>query len=198
MGIRFTACDSGGRAGVTNMAYTYYRNLVEENLHRRFILLKGDPKPNQPRTRISYPDSQKKDNKAGARGDIPLLLLNSNLLKDDIYGRFDCLEPGKGMYRFPDWLSDSFFAELCVEVRTDKGWENLVGHSNEAWDLSYYCVGLCVSELIRVESINWKEPPGWAAEWDKNDLVRLPDKPVRFANQIKSGFDFAAMGNALA
>ncbi len=198
MSIRFVGCDSGGRAGVTNMAYSYYRKLREENLHRRFILLKGDASPNQPRARISYPDSTKKDNKAGARGDIPLLLLNSNVLKDDLDGRLDCIEPGKGMYRFPDWLSDSFFAELCVEVRTDKGWENLIGHSNEATDLSYYCIGICVSELIRVESINWAEAPGWAAEWDRNDFIRSPEKDVPFANGLKSAYDFASFGKALA
>lgn len=198
MSIRFVACDSGGKAGVTSMAYTYYRSLREQNLHRRFILVKGDSSPNQPRTRISYPDSNRKDMKAGARGDIPVLMFNSNLLKDELDGRLDCLEPGKGMYRFPNWLSDSFFAELCVEVRTEKGWENLSGHSNEATDLSYYCIGLCVSELIRVEHINWEDPPGWAAPWDKNDLVRMPDKGVPFANTVNSMHDFAALAKTLA
>lgn len=198
MSIRFVGCDSGGRAGVTSMAYTYYRNLREQNKHRRFILLKGDASPNQPRTRISYPDSQRKDMKAAARGDIPVLLLQSNLLKDDLDGRLDCMEPGKGMYRFPDWLSDQFFAELCVEIRTDKGWENQSGQHNEATDLSYYCIGMCVSELLRVEGINWNDPPGWAAEWDKNDLVRTPESETPFANSLKSGFDFASFGKALA
>jgi phage terminase large subunit GpA-like protein len=198
MSIRFVGCDSGGRAGVTSMAYAYYRNLREQNLHRRFILLKGDPSPNQPRARIAYPDSAKKDMKSAARGDIPLLLLQSNQLKDDLDGRLDCLEPGKGMYRFPDWLSDSFFAELCAETRTEKGWENLSSSRNEATDLSYYCIGLCVSELIRVEHLNWKDPPGWAAEWDKNDLVRTPEKEVPFANRLKSTYNFAELGKALA
>lgn len=198
MSIRFVGCDSGGKAGVTSMAYSYYRALREENLHRRFILTKGDSSPNHPRARITYPDSTRKDMKTPARGDIPLMLFQSNLLKDDLDGRLDCIEPGKGMYRFPDWLSDSFFAELCVEVRTDKGWENLVGHSNEAMDLSYYCIGLCISELIRVEHINWADPPGWAAEWDKNDLVRKPEKGVPFANTIKSAYDFSEFAKTLA
>ena len=198
MSIRFTACDSGGRQGATSMAYTYYRRLRDENKHRRFVLLKGDPSPNQPRARISFPDSQRKDMKAAARGDIPVLMLQSNLLKDDLDGRLDCLEPGKGMYRFPDWLSDAWFAELCVEVRTDKGWENSSGAHNEAWDLSYYCIGLCVSELIRVEAIDWNKPPSWAAEWDRNDLVRTPEREVPFANRLKSQYDFASFGKALA
>ncbi len=198
MGIRFTGCDSGGRAGVTTMAYTFYRRLREQNKHRRFVLLKGDSSPNQPRARITYPDSQRKDMQAGARGDIPLLMLNSNLLKDDLDGRLDCLEPGKGMYRYPDWMSDSWFAELCAEIRTDKGWENQAKLRNEAWDLSYYCIGICISELIRVEGLNWKEPPRWAAEWDDNDFVREPEKEVAFVNRIKSEYDFAQFGKALA
>lgn len=198
MGIRFTACDSGGRAGVTSMAYAFYRRLREQNKHRRFILVKGDASPNQPRTRISYPDSQKKDMLAGARGDIPVLLLQSNLLKDDLDGRLDCIEPGKGMYRMPDWLSDSFFAELCVEIRDEKGWSNPSSQRNEQWDLSYYCIGVCVSELIRVEGINWNAPPGWAAEWDKNDLVREVKQESRFVNTLQSTYDFAEFGKALA
>lgn len=199
MGIRFTGCDSGGRAGVTSMAYTYYRRLREQNKHRRFILVKGDPSPNQPRTRISYPDSQRKDMKAAARGDIPILLINSNLMKDELDGRLDCIEPGKGMYRIADWFSDALFSELCVEIRTpDKGWQNESGQHNEQWDLSYYAISICVSELIRVEAINWDQPPGWAAEWDHNDLVRMPAELPRFSNPLKSQYDFARFGNALA
>lgn len=198
MAIRFVGCDSGGKAGVTTMAYAYFRNLREQNKHRRFILLKGDPSPNNPRTRITYPDSNRRDSKAGARGDIPVLMLNSNVLKDDLSGRLDCLEPGKGMYRTPSWLSDSFYSELCAEIRTPKGWENKSGERNEAFDLSYYCIGLCVSELIGVERIDWDKPPGWAAEWDKNSLVSQPDSERRFTNSIESDYDFAAFGKALA
>lgn len=198
MSIKFTGCDSGGQAGVTSMAYTYYRRLRDANMHRRFILIKGEPSPNQPRARITYPDSQRKDMKAAARGDIPVLALNSNVLKDDLDGRLDCIEPMRGMIRFPDWLSDKFYAELCTEIRTDKGWDNPAGHRNEAWDLAYYCIGLCVSELIRVEHINWQQPPGWAAEWDKNDMVRLPEKDTPFVNTLKSTYDFSQLGKALA
>jgi phage terminase large subunit GpA-like protein len=75
------------------------------------------------------------------------------------------------MLRFGRWLPDAWFSEMCVEVRTDKGWINPQDRRNEAWDLSYYCMGVCVSPLIRVEGIDWSRPPGWAAPWDKNDLV---------------------------
>ena len=202
MSIKMTACDSGGYArgqehGVTSMAYAFLRSLRERNISR-FILTKGDGSPNRPRTRIDYPDSGRKDMKNAARGDIPVLFLNSNVLKDDLDGRLDCIEPGKGMFRFPDWLSQSWYAELCVESRSEKGWENLSGHSNEAWDLSYMAIGVCISEVIRVEKINWSEPPGWAADWDTNDLVRMSTEAKPFANTLKSKRNFGEFAKALA
>lgn len=198
MGVRFTACDSGGKAGTTSKAYDFYRRLKRDGLNRRFILLKGDPSPGQPRARISYPDTVHKDMKSGARGDIPLLLLNSNLLKDDLNGRLDCVTPGNGMYRIPDWMPEELYQELCVEVRTSKGWENESGHANEAWDLSYYCIGLCVSELLRIEFLDWNNPPPWAAEWDRNELVRSVDRELTFAQSLESGYDLSKLGAALA
>lgn len=198
MGIRFTACDSGGKAGVTSKAYEFWRSLVARNLHRRFILLKGDPKPAQPRARINYPDSNRKDMKSGARGDIPVLFLNSNILKDDLNGRLDCVEPGKGMYRMPDWLPDSMYNELCAEIREPKGWMNPAGHRNENWDLSYYCIGLCSSEILRIEWLDWNNPPPWAAEWDSNDFVRASGQTSPFAAKLESGYDLSDLGKALA
>lgn len=198
MSIKMLGCDSGGKKGATTMAYNFYRKLVSQNKHRRFILLKGDSKPGQPRARISYPDSSRKDSKAGARGDIPVLMLNPTLLKDDLDGRLDCVEPGKGMYRTPTWLDDQFYGELCAEVRTPKGWEHNVNFRNEAWDLSYYCIGLAVSSMVRVESIDWNNPPSWAAEWDKNDLVREIGTENDLDGTVKSRFDFAQMAGALA
>lgn len=198
MGIKFTVCDSGGKEGVTTRAYDFYRSLRERNLHRRFILLKGDKLNSGPRTRISYPDASRKDNKSAARGDIPLLLLNVNTIKDDVNGRLDRVTPGKGMIRFPDWLPDSFYAELCAEVRTEKGWENMTNSRNEDWDLLVYCIGVCVSELLRVEALDWSKPPGWAAEWDANDLVSAAEELPRFKQQVNSGYDFARFAKALA
>lgn len=198
MGMKFVGCDSGGQEGVTGRAYSFYRRLREKNKHRRFILLKGDPKPNNPRARITFPDAGRKDKLTAARGDVPVLLLNSNVLKDDLDGRLDCMTPGKGMYHTPDWLDDSFYSELCSEIRTPKGWENPSHSRNEQTDLSYYCIGLCVSELIKIEWVNWEEPPRWADEWDNNDLVRQPAATPRFANNIESEYDFASFGKALA
>ena len=198
MQMKFVACDSGGKEGVTTMAYNYYRKLRSENMHRRFILVKGEGLPGNPRCRIAFPDSNRRDEKAAARGDVPVMIFNSNLIKDDLNGRLDCIEPGRGMIRFPKWLDDKFFAELCSEIREPKGWMNPSGHRNESWDLCYYTIGICVSELIRIESINWQNPPSWAASWDFNDLISQPEETPRFVNTIKSGYDFSAAAKALA
>jgi phage terminase large subunit GpA-like protein len=198
MSIKMVGCDSGGKKGATTKAYDFYRRLVAENKHHRFVLLKGETKPGQPRTRVSYPDSSRKDSKSGARGDIPVLMFNSNTLKDDLDGRLNCIEPGKGMYRTPDWLGDWFYAELCSEVRTPKGWEHNSNVRNETWDLSYYCIGLCVSQYVRIEALDWNNAPPWASDWNTNDFIRLPEADKPYSGAVKSRFDFTKMANALA
>lgn len=198
MGVKLTLCDSGGKAGVTSNAYEYYRKLKKQNLHGRFHLVKGEKAVGQARTRISYPDAQKKDQKAAARGDVPVLLLNSNVLKDALDGRLEGMTPGAGMIRIPNWLEDWWFLEICAETRTDKGWLNEAKLRNEAWDLLYYCLGGIASKILLIESINWMNPPGWAKEWDSNDLVSQPDAPQRFAQPTNKDYDFTALGQSLA
>lgn len=197
MAIKLTLCDSGGREGVTTNAYNFYRKLRSENKHGRFHLVKGDGNPSAPRARVSFPDASRKDRNAGARGDVPVLMLNTNLVKDSLAGRIECMEPGKGMYRFPNWLADWWYQEMCAEVRTTKGWENPSHTRNEAWDLSVYCIGGCISQIIRVEHIDWMNSPGWCAEWDKNDLVRQADAPKRFAQNVKPEYDFGQLAKSL-
>ncbi len=198
MSIKMTGCDSGGKEGVTSRAYDFWRSLAKRNLHQRFVLIKGDHVRGQPRARIGFPDSGRKDNKSAARGDVPVLFLNADMVKDDLDGRLDSIEPGKGMYRFPDWLPIEYYNELCSEVRTEKGWENTGTVRNEGWDLSYYCIGLAVSSYVRVEAIDWSNPPSWAADWDRNDFVRLPQEENAYDTKVKSGYDFAGMAQSLA
>lgn len=195
--MRYTVCDSGGKAGVTANAYQFYRNLKDKNLHGRFHLVKGDSKPGQSRTRISYPDASKRDKHSASRGDVPVLMLNSNVLKDQLNGRLDCMVVGKGMWRFPDWLPDWFFMELCSERRTNKGWENPSHSRNEAWDLGYYCLGICASRILMIEKFDWSSPPRWAAEWDSNDMVRAATESPRFAVAVKKDYDFSKFGESI-
>lgn len=197
MRVKMVGCDSGGQDGATANAYEFWRRMRTEGLGGRLLLLKGEPIRTAPRWRIGYPDAQRKDKLTAARGDVPVLFLNSNLMKDMLSGRLENTEPGKGMFRVPAWLPDSYYAQLCAEVRTTKGWENPGRRRNEAWDLAYYALGLLISSPIGAEKIDWTNPPGWAAPWDKNDLVFVGETDS-FAPEVKPAYDFRKLGRALA
>ncbi len=199
MTIKLTLCDSGGKAGVTTNAYAYVRKLRRNGLSAKFHLVKGESRPGMPRTRITYPDNSKRGAsgaKAGAQGDVPVLLLNSNALKDVLNNLLDVAVPGFGMIHFPNWLPDWFYAELTAEIRTDKGWANPNSRRNEAWDLLYYAIGACVSPLLGVEKADWENPPLWLGPIDSNPLVIAGEREEAF--QEPSRIDFASLGRALA
>ena len=198
MAIKLTVCDSGGKEGVTTNAYNFYRKLKSEGKHIRFHLVKGEGNPAQVRTRISYPDSEKKDRNAGARGDIPVLILNTNVIKDTLSNRLECLVATKGMIRYPNWLPDNWYGEMCAEVRTSKGWENPTSSRNEAWDLCVYAIGACISKLLLVEKMDWDNPPGWAKDWDNNDMIRTLESPKLFAKIENKVYDFGKLAEKLA
>jgi phage terminase large subunit GpA-like protein len=204
MTIKLTVCDSGGYSrqrgeGVTTMAYEFYRNLRKRGLASRFHLVKGEPRPQAPRAYIDFPDQRRKDKMAAARGDVPVLFLNSNVLKDALSNRLDSITPGKGMIRFPDWLPTWFYKELCAERRTEKGWDNTQGTRNEAWDLLYYTLGACASQLLQVERIDWMQPPAWADVWQKNPLVVKPVEEGVLTDEPQNvKYDFSQLGKALA
>src|SRR5690606_8313362 len=179
MPVMMTFCDSGGREGVTTNAYNFWRKLRKEGngLEKRFLLVKGDSSPNAPRAHLTYPDSARKDRVAGARGEIPVLLLNANVLKDQLDNMLERRDAGSTVL-WPEWLPDEWFQELTVEQRGPKGWTNPRKHRNESWDLLYYCIGSCVFK--GVERIDWNNPPSWAAPWDSNSLVRRVEQAPRF------------------
>ena len=202
MAIKLTVCDSGGKAGVTANAYDFVRWLrhgdpVDEDgepleldeqgeytwvpgMAGRFMLLKGASTKNAPRISISHPDSQRKDRHAGARGEIPVLFINTNMVKDMVDNRLDRTDPG-GRFMFPNWLDDNFYIELTVEVKDPaKGWLNPKNFRNESWDLFAYCLAATLTPAIGLERLDLAtDPPSWADEWDSNDLVFSPEKKAR-------------------
>jgi phage terminase large subunit GpA-like protein len=198
MAIKLTVCDSGGKAGVTENAYNFVRWLrggddddkektpegdsLEEGEYNwvpgmagRFLLLKGASAKAAPRVAISHPDSQRKDRNAGARGEIPVMMINTNTVKDMVNNRLDRTDPG-GRFVFPNWLDDNFYIELTVEVKDKaKGWINPRNYRNESWDLLAYCLAATLTPLIPLERMDLiGDPPSWADEWDRNDLVFDP------------------------
>lgn len=217
MGIKLTLCDSGGKAGVTTNAYNFVRWLrngpteteeaeasEEEGTYEwqpgmaaRFALVKGASTMNAPRVTVSYPDSQRKDRNAGARGEIPVWLLNTNTLKDMVDHRLDRKEPG-GRFVFPKWLPDTFYIELTVEVKdAKKGWLNPRGYRNESWDLLAYCMAATLMPMIGLEHLDMADPPGWATEWDRNDLVFNPATTATPFKPKKKRPDLAKLGSDL-
>jgi len=171
MKVKMTACDSGGMEGVTTNAYAFWKKQRKAGNGGRFMLVKGDPNVNAPRTRISFPDSQRKTAKNLAHGDIPVLMINTNVMKDTLSGRLDCIEPGKGMVHYPVDMPEEFYKELCAEVRTERGWEKKQKR-NEAFDLLVYAYSVAIApKILGLEAINWESPPSWADSWDKNPMV---------------------------
>lgn len=199
MAIKLTVCDSGGKEGVTTNAYNFYRRLRTLGLAPRFHLVKGDSSPNAPRVKINYPDSNRKDRFAGARGDVPVLMINPNMLKDSLNGFLDCAIPGEGMYRIPDWVPNHIYKELCAEQRDKKTskWLNPRGSRNETWDLSYYTLAACASPLLAVEKVDWEKPPSWLDEWHKNPMILAADAEEPFAPKTKPAYSFAELAKAI-
>lgn len=195
MGIRMTGCDSGGKKGVTGMAYNYWRNLRKDGLSGRFLLLKGTGSPSAPRTQLSYPDSNRRDRKAAARGEIPVLQIQTDKLKDELDNMLERHEPG-GMVRFSSVLPDNFYRELTVEYKDLKGkWVNPKNLRQEAWDLLVYHLAMC--HFHKIELLDWVNPPKWAAEWDENNLVTGDNNSLVFEHETKNDYALDQLGNLL-
>jgi phage terminase large subunit GpA-like protein len=160
MPVLVAFCDSGGRAGVTEKAYDFWRQCKREKLGKRFRLVKGATSINAPRVHETWPDSRGRSGRAIARGDVPVYMLNVNILKDGITGDLAREDVGPGYVHLPAWLEKDYFDELTVENRTEKGWVKPSGARNEAFDLHVYNR----AAVIRLggEKINWQAPPNWA------------------------------------
>lgn len=156
-----TLCDSGGKAGVTERAYEAWRRFRRRGLAKRFRLVKGDGRVNAPRVEEIWPDKRnRKVRSAAARGDVPVLRVNTNVLKDAVAGDLGREVPGPGYAHLPDWLETEVFEELTAETRGEKGWLNTERAPNEAFDLCVYARAGCV--MLGAERIDWDKPPVWA------------------------------------
>ncbi|MES3001343.1 MAG: terminase gpA endonuclease subunit [Pseudomonadota bacterium] len=191
MGVKLTTCDSGGRDGVTGNAYNFWRALRKRGRDGRFLLTKGEGRPGAPRAVVDYPDTGQKGKYANARGEIPVLFLNTNVLKDYLNGILDSTRA-----TWPDWLPDTFFTQLCSERRGPKGWEKISSKvRNEQLDLITYCLAACLH--LGIERIDWKKPPAWAAEWSKNALVRKKEETPK-THEKPARISMAKFAQALA
>ena len=199
MAIKLTGCDSGGKAGVTSMAYAFWRRMRKRGLDKRFALVKGTGLPTAPTCKESYPDASDRKNLATARGDVPVWMLNSNKIKDEANNRLDSQTPGKGMVRIPKWMPTWLFSEFCSEVSKTKGWEKLPGKKNEAWDLLYYAIGLCMTRFIKCERPSfWENLPVWANPDDESNPFILNWGDELFAERKENKYDLASIASQIA
>lgn len=160
--IRLTLCDSGGKSGVTAKAYAFFRKLRGQHQHKRFRLVKGSSRLDAATATLTWPDaSERKDRKQGGRGDVPVWLINTNVLKDAVVGDLARTDVGPGFVHLPAWLDENFFSELAAETRTEKGWKNVNREPNEAFDLHVYNRAAC--KVLKADKINWDSPPVWAS-----------------------------------
>jgi len=201
MRVKIVACDSGGAAAsanakkqardedgpkvsVTANAYEFWRRLKKrgDGSHLRFHLVKGAPSATAPEMHRTFPDSGQKGKFAIARGDVPVWLVNSNKVKDRVSNMLGRTDPG-GQVHFPIWHAPDnqvidtgwLYSQLTTEVRTTRGWENPSRRKNEAFDLLAYCVGICSTQQVRLEHMDWTRPPPWAnPDWDRNDMIVRP------------------------
>lgn len=178
--VKLTMCDSGGNkddysnSTVTKNAYEFWRKLRKKHIHKQFHLIKG--RVTGPSVERTFPDSSnRKDRNSGARGDVPVQMLNTNTLKDMIAADMLRTESGNGFMNFPTWLKKWFYQELTAETRSAKGWENKGKKRNEAFDL--YAYGRAACKILKADTFDWATPPAFAKAWDENpDIIDPKDK----------------------
>jgi phage terminase large subunit GpA-like protein len=169
---RLVVVDSGGKVGVTPRAYDFWRGARDRGYGRRVMLIKGTGHASAARCTLTWPDGTGRSDRAGgARGDVPVLLINTNIIKDGVSNDYARESPGPGFAHVPDWIDAGWYDELMAETKTMRGWVRPPGARNEAFDLQCYARAGCIA--IDAEKINWSSPP----EWARPPTLRLPSSP---------------------
>ena len=192
MRVKMVAVDSGGEDGVTDKAYAWYRRLRREGLHKRVMLVKGASTKGAPIIKESWVG-----NRSGReKGDIPVYMLNSNLMKDAVYAGIQRTSHGSGYHHFPapkslanpkGWLPQSFFDELNAEVREKSGVWKQIRKRNEAFDLCCYNRAACLR--LGVDKIkDWANAPKWALPIERNSetMTREERREMKANERIES------------
>ena len=178
MPVLAMAVDSGGEDGVTDNAYKFWRTCRRDGLGKRVYLIKGDSTRRQKVITRTHPDNTgRSDRRADARGEVPVYLLQTDLLKDQLSNNLERETPGAGYIHFPDWLGEWFYEELTYEERGSDGkWRKPGKGNNEAFDL--FCYAHAVAILRGYEKIrDWEQPPAWAASQDTNPDIIDGERP---------------------
>ena len=151
MQIAAMGVDTGGEGkgseSVTSQAYDWFRRLKRDGLQDRVFLLKGASTTTTNRVRKSWPDNtRRKSRQSRAKGDVPLYLLGTDLLKDAVAGMMDRDDPGAGYIHVPSWLGRWWFDEMTAEQKNPANgkWERSGKRPNEAFDLCAYALAVYI------------------------------------------------------
>ncbi|PMJ90285.1 terminase gpA endonuclease subunit [Vibrio sp. 10N.261.55.A7] len=187
-----TLCDSGGSGGekdgkktsVTDFAYQFYNRLKPKSLAHLFRLVKGASRDIDSLVKESHPDKRSKL----AHGEIPLLLLHTNRLKNRVAASYSRLEFGSRYFHLPKWAERSWYEELTAEFINHKGdWECPANTSNESLDLCAYAeAGM---HYLGGDDINWEKPPLWASESQMNPNVVDADVKPEFERKVQRRYN---------
>ncbi|MGL4727007.1 MAG: phage terminase large subunit family protein [Scandinavium sp.] len=178
MPVMAMAVDSGGEEGVTDNAYKFWRQCRRDGIGKRVYLIKGDSAKRQKTITKIHPDnSGRGDRRADARGEVPVYLLQTDTLKDQLSNNLSREIPGAGYIHFPDWLGEWFYDELTYEERgVDGKWRKPGKGNNEAFDL--FCYAQVIASLRGYEKIrDWENPPEWAQSQDCNSNIFEGEQP---------------------
>lgn len=153
--------DAAGAPGVTENAYRFQRAQRKAGNGRRVYLVRGQGGLERDRVRYGTPEKilQKK---TAYRSDIKLIFAGTDKLKDEVTLQLTRKEAGSGAFHLSKYFDARVFAEFCAEIRTEKGWvRRKSGLANEALDLGVY--GKALAIVLKGETLNWDNPPSWAA-----------------------------------
>lgn len=191
-----TLCDSGGSGArqtgvqkdtsVTDQAYQFYNRLKPQGLNHLFRLVKGASNNQDTLVKESFPDKRSKL----AHGEIPLLLLHTNRLKNRVVASYSREEFGSRYFHLPGWCERDWFDELTAEYIDDQGnWQKPDHVRNESFDLCAYAEAAMFYK--GGEDINWQNPPSWAAAWQLNSNVIDADQTPKFERKRKPRYHHA-------
>lgn len=205
MGIHMVACDSGGKDGFTVNAYAFWLSLRDDphsrGYHKKFQLVKGASNHDAPQFRVTYPNSERKDRKARARGEIPVGMIGTNIQKDAVFGMLG-KETGDGRIHIPEGFPKWAIKECFAEVRLSTGkWDNPKRMRNETFDCLVYCISILHHRRIRYFNIDWDDVvPPWVHElvFERNEDGEFElSQTTDDADNLKPR-TLAALGAALA
>ena len=189
--MKMLTVDTGGEDGVTASAYAWYRKARLQGHAARITLYKGASEPKAPIMR----ETRVGKRNAKDAGDIPLVSVNPNLVKDMVFAALNRKTPGPGYYYFPQpkhptknptgWLPAAFFDELDAEVRNPNGTYTQVKKRNESIDL---CVMILVGAMrLGLDKLrSWDVVAPWIAPLAQNsEIVATEDRRAARDNVIE-------------